>query len=219
MSVTVSLALKNNDSYVFPPWEYEKYFNLHGCFSDEINYKFQYKESHFHYSPIPYRPNIDLFGFWQSMRYWEDYQDIILSKLTPVKTFGIKQNTTSIHARFGDYVGNKAYSQLDMDYYGRAMDLIKSKYYLVFSDDIKKAKKMFKGEQFTFAEGNDPVMDLSLQSSCVNNIIANSSFSWWGAFLNKHPSKIVIAPKVWFGPALEKTHSTQDLIPVDWNQI
>jgi len=86
----------------------------------------------------------------------------------------------------------------------------------VFSDDIAWCKQNFKGDNIEFSE-RSPVEDLNLQLACEHNIIANSSMSWWGAFLNKNPSKIVIAPNKWFGPA--QPHNTKDLLPSEWAKI
>ena len=217
-AVTIALALRNNDKYVFPPWQYEHYFNLHNCFSDNIIIENVHKEKSFEYTPIKYKPNMSLEGFYQSYKYWEDFKDVILSKFTPKDTFGSIENTTAIHCRFGDYLGNNAYEQLGIDYYQHAMDMIKSKYYYVFSDDIARAKQMIKGNNIKFIEGNSVVTDLSLMSSCENLIMANSSLSWWAGFLNKNLDKIIIAPNKWFGPAL-KNHNTKDLLLPEWTQI
>lgn len=218
ISATISLALRNNDQYVFPSWNQEDNFNLHGCFSNNINPSNIYHEPSFKYQEIPYTPNTDLNGYFQSLKYFQEHEGLIKSILTPKKGFGIKWGTTSIHVRKGDYLAlNDCYEQLTMLYYERAMGLINSKQYIVFSDDINWCKNVFKGSQFTFSENNDPATDLSIMLSCEHNIIANSSFSWWGAFLNKNPSKIVVAPEKWFGSKLP--HDTRDLIPPEWRQI
>lgn len=217
IAATIALALRNNDKYIFPPWQYEPHFNLHGCFSDHIINRETYTEPYFHYTPIPYKPNLNLNGYLQSWRYFDDYQDIIHGLLTPTVGFGIKYDYTSIHVRRGDYLKlTREYVQLGMDYYQKAMDTIKSKYYIIFSDDIPWCKANFHGENVIFAEGN-PVEDLALQIACEHNIICNSSFSWWGAWLNKNPSKIVVAPAQWFGPALP--HNTKDLLPEKWIKL
>lgn len=223
IAATISLALSNNDKYIFPNWEYKKDFNLpENCFHDHISPTHTYHEPHFHYSKIPYNIGLndilDIVGYWQSFKYFDNNQDIIHGLLTPKNCPSIQWGTTAIHIRRGDYVNlPNHYSQLDIHYYNRAMNMIKSNKYVIFSDDIKWCKDMFKGEQFIFSGNNQPIDDLRWMSKCENIIMANSSFSWWGAFLNKNPSKIVICPKNWFGPQLP--HDTKDLIPESWKRI
>src|ERR1039458_5030743 len=83
MTATISLALNNNDTYLFPPWKYEQYFNLHNCFSKNINPINIYKEPAFYYTEIPYQPNMDLSGYFQSYKYMKGHEDFIIEKLTP----------------------------------------------------------------------------------------------------------------------------------------
>lgn len=222
IAATVALALRNNDRYIFPPWEYEPFFNLHGCFSNSINATTTYQEPNFQYTSIPYHNTtsntLNLVGYLQSEKYFEDHRDIIHHLLTPNFGFGIKYGYTSIHVRRGDYLNlTQEYVQLGMDYYQRAMDIVKSEHYIVFSDDIAWCKSNFRGENVIFSEGRNSVEDMALLAACENQIIANSSFSWWGAWLNKNPSKNVIAPTQWFGPALP--HNTKDLLPEGWIRI
>lgn len=218
IAVTVALAVRNNDEYVFPNWPMEKYFNLHNCFSNTIMSTSTYTEPSFTYTPIPYQPNLNLSGYFQSEKYFLDHQDLIRSLLTPTIGFEIKYDHTSIHVRRGDYVKlTKEFAQLGMDYYNRGIQLTNTAKYIVFSDDIAWCKTQFIGNKFLFSEGQTPVEDLALMLACENSIIANSSFSWWGAYLNKNPSKIVVAPKSWFGVALP--HDTKDLLPESWLKI
>lgn len=210
--------MDNNSQYVFPYWSYENDFNLYGCFRDDVSTQFEYHEPFFHYQSIPFREQLDLVGYFQSEKYFQNNRDVILGLLTPNLGVSKKYNYASIHIRRGDYVDlPKKYEQLTMEYYNKAITVVKAKKYLVFSDDIAWCKKKFIGEQFEFAEGNSPSVDLALQISCEHNIIANSSFSWWGAYLNKNPSKIVIAPQKWFGPELP--HDIKDLLPTSWVKI
>lgn len=105
----------------------------------------------------------------------------------------------SIHVRRGDYVGNDFYVDLFSNgYYERAMALFPNEKFIVFSDDIEwcKQQEIFKG--CAFSEGNGEVEDLNMMASCKSNIIANSSYSWWAAYLNPNPAKTVIAPKEWY---------------------
>ena len=91
--------------------------------------------------------------------------------------------------------------------------------FLIFSDDILWCKKHFIGNQYEFSEGNSPSIDLAIMARCSNNIIANSSFSWWGAYLNMQRGCKVIAPATWFGSKLSPTHNTCDLLPPKWIKI
>lgn len=218
IAATVALAVENNDDYAFPPWKEAAHFNLTSCFSHDLSQQQVYREPHFPYSPIPYRPNLDLEGFFQSEKYFANSKYLIQSLLTPKIGFGMKYNHTAIHVRRGDYLQlSREYVQLGMDYYRRAMQMIGSKYYIIFSDDMGWCKANFGGDNVIFSEGKSPVEDLALMLSCEHAIIANSSFSWWGAYLNKNPSKIVIAPHNWFGPNLP--HDIRDLIPSGWTKI
>lgn len=115
------------------------------------------------------------------------------------------RDETSIHVRRGDYLQlEETYPNLcKTDYYQRATDTFpKDTKFIVFSDDIEWCKTFapFQGDNFSFSEGKSEVHDLNMMASCKNNIIANSTFSWWAAYLNKHEDKIVICPekKNWY---------------------
>jgi hypothetical protein len=137
-------------------------------------------------------------------------------------------NSVSLHVRRGDYLINPRAKQLlvvcDAEYYLKSVEIMSSKverpHFYIFSDDIKWAKEnIIMPFKTTFVGENGPrksYEDLRLMSLCKHNIIANSSFSWWGAWLNENPNKIVIAPKQWFRSS-EK--DTKDLIPESWLKI
>lgn len=218
IATTIALALRNNDTYIFPHWQYENNFNLHNCFSNNIQNIENYNEPYFHYSPISYKPNLNIQGYFQSEKYFKDYKSVIQQLLSLKSSHNTKYNTTSIHIRRGDYLNLKnEYAQFNISYYQEAMRRINSKQYLIFSDDIDWCKNNFKGDNIFYSENKSVVDDLSNMISCEHNIITNSSFSWWGAYLNKNPSKIVIAPDKWFGPNLP--HNTKDLLPKEWEII
>ena len=121
----------------------------------------------------------------------------------------------SIHLRRTDYVGNPFYVDLsDTDYYEKAIDLFPHDTFLVFSDDLVFAREKFKGERYKIVEGNGPTQDLNLMASCKSNIIANSTFSWWAAWLNPNPEKKVVAPKAWHPDGIERTK-----IPDTWIRL
>lgn len=221
IAATVSLALDNNDTYGFSSsWPYKNDFPLANCFYDSFPPGPEWREPSFAYTPIPYQPNLDIVAYVQSYKYFDHNRGVIQGLLTPKNGVGLKSGTTSIHCRYTDYVNNPAYVNLGMDYYNQAMEIIKSSKYLIFSDDISKAKRMFVGPQFEFSEGRSVIDDLKLGLACENNIISNSSFAYWGAYLNKNPNKIVVAPAHyrWFGPALAH-HDTTDLCLLDWLRV
>jgi hypothetical protein len=222
LASAIALALDNNDTYIFPPWKYEPYFNLHNCFSNIINPTKTYTEPFFHYGKIPYSNTknevLDIVGYFQSYKYFESHSDFIKQVFTTTHNIPPQLNATSIHVRRTDYLKvPDCHTNLDMNYYRQAMSLCPSEKYYIFSDDIAWCKGQFIGSQFQFIENNHETFDLDLMSKCANNIICNSSFSWWSAWLNNNPNKKIIYPKNWFGPALQ--HDTKDLMPQRKNWI
>tara|TARA_Y100000389_G_scaffold152860_1_gene152957 strand:+ start:1843 stop:2658 length:816 start_codon:yes stop_codon:yes gene_type:complete len=173
-------------------------------------------------------------GYWQSYKYftdnWEFFKDEInLEKFnTDFQTLNqIKSsNSISVHIRRGDYITNlktsAVHGNLKLDYYKKAIHLIQKQFknsiFFFFSDDIEWVKNNFNDKNFHFVENNYndlnlPFKDLLLMKNCKHNIIANSTFSWWGAWLNEYPNKIVYAPEYW---TTKIKSSDTDLIPKDW---
>lgn len=219
IAATIALALRNNDTYIFPPWEHEADFNLHNCFSSDIKFKHTYVEPCFEYKPIPYKSDMNLQGYWQSFKYFEDFMPQIQELLTPIYHFNRVPGLCSIHVRRGDYLKfADAHPQQPMSYYHNAMEIINAKRYLIFSDDIEWCKQNFIGNEFDFSEYMTPAMDMAMMiKKCEHNIICNSSFSLWAAYMNQSPNKKVVAPKLWFGPSMK--HNTKDLYMSDWTLI
>ncbi len=107
---------------------------------------------------------------------------------------------------------------LSSDYINKAKSYFKEVVFLIFSDsakDIKWCKKNIKGLRHEYSENHDDLTDFTLMRNCDHNIIANSSFSWWAAWLNNNKKQIVIAPKNWFGTAYEN-YDLKDLYPKSW---
>ena len=128
------------------------------------------------------------------------------------------KKTCSLHIRRGDYVRLSQFHALQpIDYYQNSVNIIGEEYeYLIFSDDIEWCKNNFNFiKNKHFIEGNTNYEDLYLMSICDNNIITNSSFSWWGAWMNKNETKKVISPKIWFGE--KNSHlNTKDIYVKNW---
>jgi len=128
--------------------------------------------------------------------------------------------TVSLHIRRGDYLRTQDHHPVcSLDYYMDALSKFRDKEYkfIVFSDDVDWCRNNF-NEDFIFTEGNTDYEDMWLMSLCDHNIIANSSFSWWGAWLNDNPNKRVIAPKKWFGPSYSNW-KLDDLFCNDWEVL
>lgn len=182
--------------------------------------------------------NVYLDGYWQSGKYFIDIEQIIRREFS-FKTGPPESNqrtldkitsseSIALHIRRGDYVTlaetNAYHGVCPLEYYRLAANNIANQLnkpvFLVFSDDIEWAKENLDLQYETdFIDHNAPEQgcdDLRLMSLCKHHIIANSSFSWWGAWLNQNPVKIVIAPQKWFN---DMSIDTKDLIPYKWVRL
>ena len=157
-------------------------------------------------------------GYFQTEKYFNEIRNTLLSEFvinqkTSLKTDEIAEqikslkNSCSLHIRRGDYISNKntnsVHGTCDLEYYKRAIDIMNSKHskisFFIFSDDISWTKENLKIENAFYVDLKTiPHEDMYLMSLCNHNITANSSFSWWGAWLNKNETKTIIAPKKWF---------------------
>lgn len=174
-------------------------------------------------------------GFWQSEKYFSNIRSVLLSDFSIINEISIEakkweaaiksKNAISIHIRRGDYLSlssaNEFHGICSIEYYNSAIEIMKSKnsqcIFFFFSDDIDWVKSAFSSlENTEFVESMSNKEDLYLMSICKHNIIANSSFSWWGAWLNQNQDKIVIAPNKWFN---DVKIDTTDLIPSSWIRI
>ena len=154
--------------------------------------------------------NIDIFGYYQTQKYFEHIEDEIRDDFTfdselikSCKEFleytYVFRDVIALHIRRGDYVSNPNHPSQSMEYYQRGLEMLPDLDVIVFSDDAEwcKQQEIFSSDRFSISEGNTTDADLCLMSMGQYHVIANSSFSWWGAWLAK--SKKVIAPKNWFG--------------------
>lgn len=178
---------------------------------------------------------IYLEGYWQSEKYFKEIREDLISEFQPkdglseysqeiVKKIKSSKNSVSIHIRRGDYLNpenQQVHGVCSLDYYQSAVQRLNQDLgeltYFVFSDDMSwvKSNLNLRGE-VVFVDGNvgdRSFEDMLLMSYCEHNIIANSSFSWWGAWLNQNPNKKVVAPQKWF--ATQKIQS-RDIYAQDW---
>lgn len=180
-----------------------------------------YKERSFEYRKIPAVDGMKLDGYFQSEKYFADHIDYLRGVFFPFHSFETKQNKIAIHVRRGDYLHfADIHPPLSMNYYKKAIELFPDREFLVFSDDIEWCKQNFTGDRFSFSEGKSAQEDMISMASCEHQIVANSTFSWWAAYLNQNPDKYIVSPSVqdWFAGA-NKRHNTTDLIPSTWTQL
>ena len=179
-----------------------------------------------------------LVGYWQSEKYFKDIEQLLRTELTLRHTKSpanrkmshvINQTeSVSVHVRQGDYISNPVANQVhgtcSLEYYQAAIERIaetvKRPHFFVFSDDSEWAKENLRFKypvvHVTHNGEENDYEDLRLMSHCKYHIIANSSFSWWGAWLSNFPGKIVIAPQKWF---VDASRDTGDLLPASWIQL
>jgi len=237
-----SVALKNNYKYSIPDhtqikqdgcfdftnnkWIEFKLDLFDGfdivCSLLNVSFSNIYQEQKFEFEPevfnIPDDTSIE--GYFQSYKYFEEFKQEILKDFTFKSSILDKCNSeiskyanpVSIHIRRGDYVNHPGFWNITPEYIQEAFNHFSDDEYtfLIFSDDIEWCKQIFP-EGVIFIKGNQ-FEDLCLMSLCDHNIISNSSYSWWGAYLNKNEKKRVIAPKNWFIPA----KPLNDLYPDNW---
>lgn len=221
---------------------YIRGYGYQDTFFDKVKYKLKPSRYTIYYDLIErYQPeifemcNVYLSGYWQCEKYFKDIRNILLKEFSFPKEIKektanlsaelISENSVSIHIRRSDYLSEKnrnVYGNICTEqYYENAIDYVeqfieKPKYY-IFSDDLEWARNQFKGNNYVVVDknrGKDSYIDMYLMSQCRCNIIANSSFSWWAAWLNQNPEKIVLAPKKWF-----QNHDKEDIVCEDWIRI
>ncbi len=154
-------------------------------------------------------------GFWADERYFNGIESVLIEEFTPRKKLDRKNNeilkkiqtnkSVSVHVRRGDYITNKdrVLKFIGINYYKEAIKkidrLVQNPSYFIFSDDIEWCRENFKDLKnrvyfIDYNKGKDAYKDMWLMSKCKHNIIANSTFSWWGAWLNQNKNKIIIKP-------------------------
>jgi len=187
-----------------------------------------YHESGHAFQVIPYKPNLQIRGYFQSEKYFAAYRDELSTKfcLPPENTANARHflenmpgTTVAVHVRRGDYVRSPHVHPLcPVTYYQQALDLFGDEAAFVFiSDEIQWVRERVRGSRVFYSPFEDELDDMALMIHSDHVVIANSSFSWWGAYLNRNPNKRIIAPRIWFGPAGPKDQD--DIIPEGWLKI
>jgi hypothetical protein len=237
IAAAYALSKRNNDTYGFdfkkcqtklqgnPSNHYLKsIFSKINKISD-YNYKNFYLEKSHGFIKIEHKEDLLIDGYFQSEKYFIDFKNEVI-KLFNISDYDtklvtellpVKENITSVHVRRGDYLNYpNIHPTCTLEYYKNAMNEFKNSFFIFISDDMEWVKNNFKGDNIFYSPFKDEILDLTLMTLCDNNIIANSTFSWWGAYLNKKNNK-VISPKIWFGNNGPKDQF--DIVPENWIKI
>lgn len=244
IATTVAHALKNRALPVFPDLIHKKQYAIetnyrHVFFRLDTrtlpSQSFHYVQEEFHFKPIPFWGNMSLEGFFQSEKFFEGYRaeilhlfrpsDRILADLKHLYQDIMSHNkSVAVHVRMYKDTFPEFHPFVKWDYILHAMNSFDpDSLFVIFSDQIEIAKKaltkLCPDKNLVFISKNPHYLDLYLMSFCKHQIISNSSFSWWGAYLNQNPDKIVIAPDTqrWFG--CNYPWNTKDLLPAGWLEV
>jgi len=240
-----AIALKHGYSYTLPPSEFNdpyhdhqllEAFELSSLPRENIRINETGKrldEGHFHFNSGLYKncpDDVDIFGYFQTEKYFKEFKKEVKrdftfkeSILTPAKGYREQVDSDeviSLHIRRGDYVNQPWHPCQSLEYYAQALSQLPTDIpVIIFSDDPQWVleQNLFEPDRFYVSQGNSNVFDMCLMTLCQYHIIANSSFSWWGAWLSD--SEKVIAPKQWFGSPLSEQNDTKDLVPEEWIKL
>jgi len=242
---TIGIARANGMSPVFPEWRHDDAFRLRlpRALPKDENLPTFFEQS-FGYTRIELDSSRNLEGYFQSDQYFCAYKAEVLSrfelrsrcKLEVSRLFrDYGYPDCSIHVRRGDYVRRPVFYDLSASsYYEDACALLPSQTtFLCFSDDPEWCRRRFPYRNFRFAERSNDLLDMFVFSCCPVNIIANSTYSWWGAWLNMNRDSMVVAPDRWFTSGFDDRtrpfrassdgyrgyHDTTTLLPAHWKKL
>jgi hypothetical protein len=234
IAATINFAKKNNTSYSFPNLDshldylareshhnlklnctnhYRKFFaNLP---REKPTKKLKVFKFPFHYVEVGVPNNCVIDGFFQSEKYFSSCREDILS------IFNTKESIdkVSIHVRRGDFLrSNNHHNVMGIEYCTKAINFFKGEKFLIFTDDYEWCKKKFADDCYKIYEGENDLDEFHTMAACKHNIIANSSFSWWAAWINTNKEKKVICPQQWVGSNLSHLN-TKDIYCKNWIKI
>jgi len=185
------------------------------------------KEFSFSFNPIVFEQpdDTDFDGFFQSEKYFKHIESeirstFVFSKQDIAEVYannGLKDNRplVGVHVRQGDYINHPRFAQLGVGYFQNAMSLFPNATFVVISNGMPWCQQNIKGDQIKFFQGSSPFVDMAAMTICDHNIISNSTFGWWGAWLNPSPSKRVVRPSKWWGPRWPHLED-RDICPDSW---
>ena len=241
-AAVIGMAKKTGYGYAIP--QHETYYEPnYGCMNTSIfdgfdiiaptidQESFKEVEFPFHYVDDEVDDFTDMKGFFQTERYFENaieevreqfkFKQSVIDGLD-LSNYPDPSKCTSLHVRLGDYMKKRHFHPVQpARYWVQAMEAAAQDNVVIFSDDIDLAKKMFgRDSRLTYSREQDPFQALYHMSLCKNNIICNSTFSWWSAWLGEANTvdKVIVAPKLWFGEGHSSLNS-DDIIPDRWIKL
>lgn len=226
IATTIAYALREGSDYHIPfksgkRDQFDCYFPHLCSHRDTSNYQIVKEQRFGVYNTLPVidpGQNYKLQGYFQSEKYFKNYRGEIIEAFQ-IPRYPTQPGLVSIHVRRSDYVRlQHKHPPIDIAYIKDAMTYFRDYRFLVFSDDMDWCKENIKNVDYWM--NPDPIESMAMMASCHHNIISNSTFSWWGAWLNGNDNKVVIAPKRWFGERVQdRVLHTQDIIPESWIKI
>ena len=216
---------------LFMPFTLETFSPLQIQWIDAKRPVLQEKQFHFDEELFNNCPDwVTLWGFFQSEKYFLNVRDELIKDFTfkdDIKNPCMEMmeglnKSIALHVRRTDYAQYGHHPIVSLEYYEKALSYFDSdRPVVVLSDDPAwcHEQPLFADDRFMISESGDQFVDLCLMTMCSDFIIANSSFSWWGAWLSESVNKQVIAPSKWFGPPLDQRNNTQDLYCEGWMKL
>ncbi len=235
VSAMIGTAIKYDDTFVLPEWEYTDTFPNIPTTDKPIHVDCQYIEPYFHHRELIFQKgrNMHVRGYFQSEKYFEhcrpsirtyfqpneDIQKLVDKKWKVIKKAVKTDKTVLVQVRAGWGFANDYHGILPMSYFEEAFKQFPDHKFIMFSDEIEKCKQDFDRDDIYFVDNTNPVVDMFLSAKCQHAIIPYSSFSWWSAWFMENKDKRVIAPKAWFGPRGKSINDTKDLYMDDWTLL
>jgi hypothetical protein len=180
------------------------------------------------------KTDTNFYGYWQWLGYYKEILPVLRQELTLKEELYTEEylklkneitncDSLSLHVRRGDYLIQKGFHELPLRYYFEAISMLSRKDHLfIFSDDIPWCKTKFKQDYFqekiTFVQMRD-YLSFELMKLCKKNVIANSTFSWWAAYLNDNPDKVVVTPREWLCNDIQEVDDNEVYFPKQWLKV
>lgn len=236
IAATIGYARQYQKPYVLPRWGYATHFAGEIVQATNIPPASIYREPGFHYTRIPRYNKVDLYGYFQSRRYWQHCEPEIRKTFKPNEAIQVMidknrlaesdKTICAVHVRRTDYLTQGDYHPVQpLEYYKKAIESIPADIYRIFSDDLEWCKenineKTTSGKSFEYVNSGVDLVDFFVMAECDHFIIANSSFSWWASYLSEAANKRIIAPfkDRWFGLQYRQ-HNVDDLYLKEWELI